>query len=427
MVKATVSKFSTLEGAPGMKKIAFAALFMGVASGGLLACGGDDDGDGIIFVDSAPVDDACNPVTQDGCADGEKCSWLVVQEDPFLGRTDCVPDGTEAVGAACTEGTPGEDTGFDNCAAGGLCLGEVCRSICNIDPDTCGEGFACSSYTQTFSDDPAENTGVCDPTCDPVAQDCEDETQGCYLQLFNGKATCARVAAGAEEAAQGDQCANNGTSCWLNGCSPGYGGFLYAGDGVPRDCTAFCTPVETYLVDPDGNGTGDGTGPGGTNEGSDPQGMAPFDCVGERVGSMPGMQCHFFQSFFVDMNNAYLEFIPGEYGFCAPRDDTYGDCRQFSEEWVLEEYNKFIEDDNLPADWPDQIAALCDADPQRCTGGCALIETLNALDEAYCAGPGEGRPACVDSAKGARIARRSIDKIWAERLIKAGLAVPKLK
>ncbi|HEU5060990.1 MAG TPA: hypothetical protein VFU21_30880, partial [Kofleriaceae bacterium] len=126
-----------------MKKIAFATLFMGIASSGLLACGGDDDStDGIMFADSAPVDEGCNPVTQEGCADGEKCSWLVVQEDPFLGRTDCVPDGTVAVGDACTEGTPGEETGFDNCAAGGLCLGEICRTICNIDPDTCAEGFA---------------------------------------------------------------------------------------------------------------------------------------------------------------------------------------------------------------------------------------------------------------------------------------------
>ena len=81
MVKAAFSQFSKLEGAPGMKKIAFAALFVAVASTGLLACGGDDDG--IIFADSAPVEEMCNAVTQEGCASGEKChvpgalSWSV--------------------------------------------------------------------------------------------------------------------------------------------------------------------------------------------------------------------------------------------------------------------------------------------------------------------------------------------------------------
>jgi hypothetical protein len=404
-----------------MKKIAFATLFMGMASTGLLACGGgDDDGDdGIMFADSAPVDDACNPVTQDGCADGEKCSWLVVQEDPFLGRTDCVPDGTVEAGGECTEGTPGEETGFDNCAAGALCINATCRAICNIDPDTCGEGFACSSYTETFSDDPAENIGVCDPTCDPVAQDCEDETQGCYLQLFNGKATCAGVAGGAEEATQGDQCVNNGTQCFLNGCAKGYGGFLYAGDGVPRDCTAFCTPVETYLIDPEG--TGDGT----LVDGADPVGLEPNDCNATRIGAA-GHHCHMFQSFFVDMNGAYLEYVNGDYGFCAPRDENYGDCRQFSEEWILAEYNRYItEDGGTPEGWGDEITALCDGN-LGCTGGCALVATLDALDEAFCADKMD-TPACAAGAKGAKMARRSVEKIWAERLIKAGLAVQKQK
>ena len=403
-----------------MKKIAFATLFMGMASTGLLACGGgDDDGDdGIMFADSAPVDDACNPVTQDGCADGEKCSWLVVQEDPFLGRTDCVPDGTVATGDECTEGTPGEDTGFDNCAAGNLCINATCRTICNIDPDSCGDGFACSSYTQTFSDDPAENLGVCDPTCDPVAQDCEDETQGCYLQLFNGKATCAGVAGGAEELVQGDQCANDGMRCYLNGCAKGYGGFLYAGDGVPRDCTAFCTPVETYLIDPEG--TGDGT----LVDGADPVGLEPNDCAATRIGAA-GHHCHMFQSFFVDENGAYLEYINGAYGFCAPRGEDYGDCRQFSEEWVLAQYNVYIEDmGGTPEGWGEYIAAQCDGN-LGCTGGCALVETLDALDTAFCEGPGLNSAACADGAKGAKIARRSIEKIWAERLIKAGMSVQK--
>lgn len=402
-----------------MKKIAFAALFVGAASTGLLACGGDDDGGGdITFADSAPVDQTCNPVTQQGCADGEKCSWLVVQEEPFLGRTDCVPDGTVEVGGACTEGTAGEETGFDDCAAGALCIAGTCRTICNIDPDSCAEGFACSSYTQTFSDDPMENLGVCDPTCDPVAQDCELDTQGCYLQLFNGKATCANVAMGAEELMQGDTCLNDGSRCYLNGCAEGYGAFLYAGDSVPRQCTAFCAPVDTYIPDPEGTGEGMFTG--------DPQGDAEIaDCTGARVDNTTGMQCRFFQSFFVDMNSNYLDYIPAAYGFCTPRTaDTFGDCRYFSEEWFFAQYNEFIGGGGTPEGWGDELTQLCDMRTGGCASGCAKLETLDALITAYCEANAT-TPACAEGARGARIIRRSLERIWSEQMLKGGIAVPK--
>ena len=406
-----------------MKKIAFAALFVGVASSGLLACGGDDDSGDITFADSGTGGDggtsaACNPVTQQGCADGEKCSWLVVQEDPFLGRTDCVPDGTVALGGACTEGTPGETTGYDDCAAGNLCLNEICRAICTIEPDTCGEGFACSSYINTFSDDTTENLGVCDPTCDPINQDCEDAAQGCYLQLFNGKATCARVATGAEELTQGDTCANDGTRCFLNGCAKGYGGFLYAGDSMPRDCTAFCTPVETYLIDPDGNQAGS------QNPGADANGTPPHDCAAGTIGAT-AHQCRFFQSYFIDMNFNYLDYISDAYGFCTPKTADFGDCTKYSEEWFLAEYDAWVGPpaNNDPMTWGDHITELCDGNP-GCANGCAKVETLDALDTAYCEANPDG-PACAAAAQGLKIIRRSLEKMWAEQLIKAGMATAK--
>jgi hypothetical protein len=407
MVKASDFEVTKLEGAPGMKKIAFAALFMGAT--GLLACGGDDDGD-IMFADSGPGIDAapatCNPVTQRGCAEGDKCSWLVVQEDPnFLGRTACVPDGTVELGGACTEGAPGEDSGYDDCVAGTLCLNAICRDICSIEPDSCETGFACSSYTNTFSDDAAENTGVCDPTCDPVAQDCEDETQGCYLQLFNGKATCARVAPGAEEFTQGVQCSNNGMQCYLNGCAIGYGGFLYAGMGVPRDCTKFCAPEEVYLIDPDGDGEGEVSG-------GDPQGTPDIsDCTPAQGGALQH-QCRFFQSYFVDQNSMYLEYISDTYGFCTPQNGDFGNCTQFSEEWFLATYDAFIGGGGTPEGWGDHITAECDGN-LGCANGCAKVATLDALDTAYCEDPDNADgPACASGAKGVKIVRRSQEKMW---------------
>jgi hypothetical protein len=360
------------------------------------------------------VSGLCNPVTQQGCAGGEKCSWLVVQEDPFLGRTDCVPDGTVAIGDACVEGPPGETTGYDDCEAGGLCMSDVCRTICNIDPDSCGDGFACSTYSNTFTDDVTENLGVCDPTCDPVAQTCADPSQGCYLQLFNGVATCSDVAAGAEDLTQGDQCANDGARCFLNGCARGYGGFLFTGNGVPRDCTAFCTPVDTYRVDPDGDGAGL------LVAGADANGAAPYDCSEARIGVL-NHQCRYFQSFFVDMNSAYLDYIDSAYGFCVPRNPDYGSCTRYSEEWFLEEYNDYIEGGGTPDGWGDQLAILCDGNP-GCTWGCARVETLDALDTAYCDVPANStRPACVDGLVGARIVRRSVERIAEERWLRAAI------
>jgi len=408
-----------------MKKIAFAALFVGVASTGLMACGGDDDGGDITFADSGPGSDAgtglaCNPVTQQGCADGEKCSWLVVQEDPFLGRTDCVPDGTVAVGEACTEGTPGETTGFDDCAAGSLCIAATCKTICSIEPDSCAEGFACSLYTQTFSDDTNDNLGVCDTLCNPIAQDCALDTQGCYLSLFSGKATCANIAMGAEELRQSDTCLNDGSACFLNGCAEGFGAFLYAGDMMPRDCTAFCAPVDTYLDDPMGNGSG-------TLIGS-PLGDADLgECRGARVDNTTGLQCRFFQNYFQDMNGNVLDYIPVEYGFCTPRTaDTFGDCRFFSLEWFFVQYNDFIGGGGAPADYPDYITAKCNDRQGGCAAGCTSLAKEDELATTFCGKPANAdSPACAAGARGAKIVRSVLARMLAERMIQAGMGAAK--
>ena len=392
-------------------------------------CGGDDDGDGgpgrfdaAARADAQGDDDDdaglespdaaiecpelepgagngfenCNPLRQTGCDDGEKCAWVVVQADPFLGRTDCVPDGTVEVGGECTDGPPGAATGYDDCTAGGDCIGGHCKAICTLEANSCCTGFACSEYASVFNDDDAFNTGVCDELCDPVAQDCSLEGEACYLQLFSGNATCSNPAGGADDLTQGDVCANDGNVCYLNGCAEGYGGFLYAGAGNPRRCTAFCTPVDTYVVDPDGDGTGS------LVAGADADGAAPTDCSEARIG-VPNHQCRFFQSYFVDGNGDRLDYVSQAYGFCVPRTAVHGNCKRFSEEWILESYNDFIEGGGTPAEWGDEFAALCAANPGRCALGCARAATLDDLDAAYCAVPANmNRPACIDGLAAAR-------------------------
>lgn len=404
-----------------------------------MACGGDDDGDGgsgrfdaaaradaqtddagLVSPDASASFDAavsecpelgpgagdgfenCNPLAQTGCRAGEKCAWVVVQEDPFFGRTDCVPDGTVAMGGECTEGPPGEATGYDDCVAGGDCTAGHCKAICTIDTDSCCAGFACSQYASVFNDDSAFDTGVCDLLCDPVSQDCPYAEEACYLQLSSGNATCAPVAAGAEDLTQGETCANDGQRCFLNGCAEGYGAFLFAGDFVPRACTAFCTPVETYLIDTDGDGAG------ALVAGADADGAAPADCSEGRIG-VANHQCRFFQSFFIDTNNAYLDYVSDAYGFCSPRNADYGNCNRFSEEWFLEQYNDFIEGGGTVDGWGDRIRALCDATPARCAAGCARVATLEALDAAYCSVPSNAnRPSCIDGLRGARRIREAM-------------------
>src|SRR5262244_3631108 len=95
-----------------MRKPAVEVLLLGL----LVACGGGNErkaGPLDSLVDSPPMQ--CNPLTQAGCAAGEKCTWLLDALMPqYVGHIGCVPDGTANVGEACIYGAPGV-TGYDGC------------------------------------------------------------------------------------------------------------------------------------------------------------------------------------------------------------------------------------------------------------------------------------------------------------------------
>src|SRR5690606_21483831 len=157
----------------------------------------------------------------------------------------------------------------------------------------------------TFSDD---NTGVCDPTCNPVTQDCPVDGQGCYLGLNDGIATCAGVPEDAAELMQNDPCLspNGGMSCYLNGCAEGYASVPAWAQGEMPVCTAYCSPVSTYLDDPEGDGSGELVGRA--------LGAQDIDCSAGRIGA-GGHQCRFFQS--IPFDTGYPDYISADYGFCA--------------------------------------------------------------------------------------------------------------
>lgn len=228
-----------------MKKLAFAAMFTG-AFGLLVGCGGGDDdggnadagciincvdGGGGGTVDAGQA--ACNPVAQTGCQADEKCSQLIESDNPFLARTTCVPDGNVPNGGMCMDGTPGPTTGYDDCAAGNLCTGGTCLEICTQAPDSCPQGEACVPYADTFDD--LDGVGMCNPTCDVLAQDCPQDPgdpfgTGCYVSLLTGGATCAPALPEEQDGMPGTQ----GIACmYLNTCAVGYG------------CTQLNDPVMT--------------------------------------------------------------------------------------------------------------------------------------------------------------------------------------
>lgn len=89
----------------------------------------------------------CDPDGQTGCGLDQKCTWIWADSANSVGSIDCVADGSVPAGGECAYGPDGWDTGFDDCAAGTICVHAVCRTICGgpddcVSPETCVEDFA---------------------------------------------------------------------------------------------------------------------------------------------------------------------------------------------------------------------------------------------------------------------------------------------
>lgn len=212
----------------------------------IVACGGSSS-------ESAPDagQTACDPVSQTGCRDGDKCTWVTVSEDPLQGRTLCRPDGTVELGDPCEEG---ELDQADDCKAGGLCLHGVCTQICSREPDSCTQGDRCSLFANVFEDQTDASglpaVGACRATCDPVMQTCEGE-EACYLADWTGAGACAVVSPEAATRVQDQPCLGpEPDRCYQDGCARGFDSFGIVFDEYDHGvCTQFCTPAATG-VDP---------------------------------------------------------------------------------------------------------------------------------------------------------------------------------
>ena len=139
--------------------------------------------------DPAPSPDAlldapgssCDPLAQTGCDVGAKCTWTRTIATPadLHGLIECVPDGTVALGGACTWGASGTTTGYDNCLDGLACLAPAdqematgtCEAICDVlaaagAPGSCGGGFTCMRHDGYFANasNPMTEAGLCNPS-----------------------------------------------------------------------------------------------------------------------------------------------------------------------------------------------------------------------------------------------------------------------
>ncbi len=200
--------------------------------------------------DGSPI--GCNPLSpvgEQGCITGQKCTWVRVQDAPeVLGRLACVPDGSVALDGACVRGPTGETTGYDDCAAGGICIGGTCHDICGFDGSAnaaCGADFHCTRYAQLFAnneDDPV--AGACTPRCDPITQlrangaTC-GASRGCYI-LSSQTDTIATCAAAGTTMVRAEIVG----AVHANSCVPGAQARRRDSTTLVMECGGLCRPAD---------------------------------------------------------------------------------------------------------------------------------------------------------------------------------------
>ena len=373
-----------------MRKLALGALFIGVIVAAV-ACSKknpvgpiiDAPGSGSVDAGSAAI---CNVLTQTGCPTGDKCTWITDKEGsgsgtnatPTIGHIGCVMDGTVAVGSACSMG-PAGPMGYDNCKAGGYCFVTAgsssgsgtgdCKQICNQNggapacPTTGGSanlGFSCATYNGLFGPaGMAVAAGVCDPTCDGLADNdfltggsaksghgysastgnvCA-ATEGCYIFIGNTGAPLTQMSCAGECSGSGSDCnlVNMSTmpqaDGFINACSQGYSPLLFADSGhTTVQCNAYCEPQDCYAgscgTGVNGNLVG---GPAAAN-GSGHQCLSAnargkFDpsLLGSAVADTNNTHCDYSWEFEIGSNGTIYQSPTSDVlGFCFDNQTTNG-------------------------------------------------------------------------------------------------------
>ncbi|MGM0577327.1 MAG: hypothetical protein ACQEXJ_16500 [Myxococcota bacterium] len=179
------------------------------------ASGGEDStGPGDSAGDDTTGAGACDPITQEGCAAGENCTYA----DQDATEPSCVQAGGLEPGARC-----GEDV--DGSCTEGICLSLNqtefrCYTFCET-PIHCPDNGDCLNLQDSPYSVCAQE-GIYE-TCDLLAQDCEDG-KGCYLVDGEPEPVCLPAGDGDVE----DPCDNEAAACKA--------GLVCVGNGCRRLC-----------------------------------------------------------------------------------------------------------------------------------------------------------------------------------------------
>ena len=335
-----------------MKKLAFGALLVGL----LVACGGGGDSKKVMVIDTATVDTptVCNPLTQAGCAAGEKCTWLLDALMPqYVGHIGCAPDGTGNAGDACMYGAPGA-TGYDGCKKGTVCGNYrggsgICKQICDQQGGApmCDAQHVCVTYSGLFStgDTTPAAGGVCDLACDPITDNDFDGSGaasakttatcgnnaavGCYgYPSFGSPPTtgwsCTNDINSMEsqptglrhrvQCVEANNCADAGPTIYVNSCNQGYLPLLRESTTVSTAvCTALCRPQNCFTNN--NCGTNNVNRLGATGQACrTPDRVGTFDTQNDNDG---GEHCRYIWSFEIDDQGNFLRSATSDtMGFC---------------------------------------------------------------------------------------------------------------
>jgi hypothetical protein len=186
---------------------------------------------------------ACDPFTNSGCSNGDKC--IALQSGSALGM-GCGSKGTKAVGDTCTPVMTGGSQTGDDCGNQLACfkLASDASSSCHRICSTTGTANACpGTDTCSLVVPGLTNLAFCQAStsCLPLEQTGCPSGQACYF------GTKGAVCAPEGSKQPGDACAN------ANDCSKGSTCLVVGSAGI---CSSYCSTASDGTPSCSGSGTG---------------------------------------------------------------------------------------------------------------------------------------------------------------------------
>ena len=128
---------------------------------------------------SPPPTPPCNPILQQGCSEGQNCTYSGDNTSP-----SCTPGGEKLYGQECAgQGDCAQGTCLDLNGTGNFCY-KFCKTevhCSGVAPGPGGKAFAGPCLELTGAPYRVCQLDVDYDTCNLLSQDCADATKGCYV------------------------------------------------------------------------------------------------------------------------------------------------------------------------------------------------------------------------------------------------------